>query len=134
LRTVIGGDTHRFTADWCACRVCRPFITATVPRSLCTAPAGRGSGGRYGCGLFGFLVRARAVTAHTLPPAAIHRHTAVSWGPRTKTKPARVHTVIAEPAMTTQDSNRITILTRHAPARHGNGAGSRAGAAGRPRS
>jgi hypothetical protein len=54
------------------------------------------------------------MTAHKLPPAAIHRDTAVSWGPRTKTKAARVHTVTAELAMTTQDSNRITILTRHA--------------------
>jgi hypothetical protein len=74
------------------------------------------------------------MTAHKLPPAAIHKHTAVSWGPRTKTKAARVHTVTAALAMTTQDSNRITTLTRHAPARRDNGAGSRAGAAGRARS
>ena len=74
------------------------------------------------------------ITAHTLPPAAIHKHTAVSWGPRTKTKAARVRTVTAALAMTTQDSTRITILTRHAPASRGNGAGSRAGAAGRARS
>jgi hypothetical protein len=74
------------------------------------APAGGGSGGRYGCGLFGFLVRAKVMTAHKLPPAAIHRHTPVSWGPRTKTRAARVHTVTAALAITTQDSNRITIL------------------------
>ena len=73
------------------------------------------------------------MTAHTLPPAAIHKHTAVSRGPRTKTKAARVHTVTAALAMTTQDSNRITILTRHTPARQDNGAGSRAGAPGRAR-
>jgi len=74
------------------------------------------------------------MTAHKLPPAAIHRHTAVSEGPRTKTKAARVHRVIAELAMTTQDSNRITILTRHAPARRGTGAGSPTCAPGRARS
>jgi hypothetical protein len=73
------------------------------------------------------------MTAHTLPPAAINKHTAVSRGPRAKTKAARVHTVTAALAMTTQDSNRITILTRHTPARHDNGAGSRAGASGRAR-
>ncbi len=87
--------------------------------------------GRYGCGLLGFLVRAKVMTAHTLPPAAIHRHTAVSWGPRTKAKAARVHTVIAELAITTQHSIRITILTRPAPARRSSGAGSRA-CAGQP--
>lgn len=74
------------------------------------------------------------MTAHKLPPAAIHKHAAVSWGPRTKTKAARVHTVTAALAMTTQDSNRITILTRHAPAWRDDGAGSRAGAPGRARS
>ena len=35
------------------------------------APAGGGSGGRYGCGLFGFLVRAKVMTAHKLPTAAV---------------------------------------------------------------
>ena len=74
------------------------------------------------------------MTAHKLPPAAIHKHAVVSWGPRAKTKAARVHTVTAALAMTTQDRNRITILTRHAPTRRDNGAGSRAGAAGRPHS
>jgi hypothetical protein len=88
---------------------------------------GGGSGGRYGCGLFRFLVRARMMTAHRLPPAAIHRHTVVSAGPRTTTKAARVHTVIAALAMTAPDSNRITTLTRPAPAQRSNGAGSRAG-------
>jgi hypothetical protein len=124
-----------FHGGGCACRVCRPLIAAAPAWSWSwsrrTAPAGGGSGGQYGCGLFGFLVRAKVMTAHTLPPAAIHRHTAVSWGPRTKTKAARVHTVTAALAMTTQDSNRITILTRHAPAWRGHGAGFRAGAAGR---
>lgn len=62
--------------------------------------------------------------AHTLPPTAIHRHTAVIWDPRTKTKAVRVHTVIAALAMTRQESNRITSLTRHAPARPGSGADS----------
>jgi hypothetical protein len=52
------------------------------------------------------------MTPHTLPTTAIARHTAVSPGPRTKSKAARVHTVIAELTMTTQASNRITILTR----------------------
>jgi hypothetical protein len=61
------------------------------------------------------------MTAHKLPPAATHKHTAVTRGPSTKTKAARVHTVTAALAMTTQDSNRITILTRHAPARRNNG-------------
>jgi hypothetical protein len=42
--------------------------------------------------------------------------------------------VTAALAMTTQDSNRMMILTRHAPARRGNAAGSRAGAPGRARS
>ena len=93
--------------------MCWPLAAAAPARSWSrrAAPAGGGSGGRYGCGLFGFLVRAKVMTAHKLPPAAIHRHTAVSEGPRTKTKAARVHRVIAELAMTTQDSNRITILT-----------------------
>jgi hypothetical protein len=89
------------------------------------APAGGGCGGWYGWGLFGFLIRAKVTTAHALPPAATHRHTAVCWDPRTKTKAVRVHTVIAALAMTRQDSNRITSLTRHAPARPGNGADSR---------
>ena len=62
---------------------------------------------------------ARVITAHRLPPAAIHRHTLVSWGPL---------------AITTQDSNRSTILTRPAPARRGTGAGPRTCASGRPRS
>jgi hypothetical protein len=77
-------------------------------RSRClTCPEG-GPGDRRGCRLFRFLVRARVITAHRLPPAAIHRHTLVSWGPL---------------AITTQDSNRSTILTRPAPARRGTGAG-----------
>jgi len=63
------------------------------------------------------------MTAHRLPPAAIHRQTLVSWGPRTKTKAVRVHTVIAALAITTQHSNRSTILTRPAPAPRGKGAG-----------
>jgi hypothetical protein len=69
------------------------------------------------------------MNAHRLPPAAIHRHTVVSWGPSAKTKAARVHTVIAELAMTTPHSNRSTILTRLAPARRGTGAGSPTAAA-----
>jgi hypothetical protein len=77
--------------------------------------------------VFGFLVRAKVVTAHTLPPAAIHRHPAVGWGPRTKATAARAHPVIAELARTTQDSSRITILTRYAPARPANGADPRDG-------
>jgi hypothetical protein len=51
------------------------------------------------------------MTPHPLPTTAIARHTAVTWGPRTKSKAARVHTAMAELTMTTQDSNRITILT-----------------------
>jgi hypothetical protein len=113
---------------------CWPFFTATAARSRRTAPSGGGCGGWYGWDLFGFLVRAKVMTAHTLPPAAIHRHAAVSWGPRTKTKALRVHTVIAELAMTTHDSSRIRILTRHAPARPDNGAGSQACSSGPPRS
>jgi hypothetical protein len=50
------------------------------------------------------------MTAHMLPPAAIHRHALVSPGPRVKTNAARVHTVIAALTITTQDSNRIRIL------------------------
>jgi hypothetical protein len=42
------------------------------------APAGGGCGLWYGRGLFGLRVRANVMTAHTLPPAAIHKHTAVS--------------------------------------------------------
>ena len=70
------------------------------------------------------------MTAHKLPTAAIHRHTPASWGPRTKTRAARVHTVTAALAMTTQDSNRNAILTWHVPARRDNGAGFRACASG----
>lgn len=103
-------------------------------RSRCPTCPGGGSGGLCGCRLSGFLVRTRVMTAHRLPPAAIHRHTLVSWGPRAKTRAARVHTVIAALAITTQDSNRSTILTRPAPARRGTGAGPRTCASGRPRS
>jgi hypothetical protein len=103
---------------------CWPFITATAARLRRAAPAGEGRGGWYGWGLFGFLIRAKVRTAHTLPPAATHRHTAVSCDPRTKTKAVRVQTVIAALAMTRQDSNRITSLTRRAPARPDNDADS----------
>jgi hypothetical protein len=108
-----------------ACGGCWPFITATAARSRRRAPAG-GGGGWYGWVLFGFLVTAKVMTAHTLPPAAMPRHTVASPGPRTKARADRVHTVIAELAMTAQDNNRITILTRHAPAPPANGADSRA--------
>lgn len=62
------------------------------------------------------------MTAHKLPPAAIHRHTRVSCGPSVKAKAARVPTVIAALAITSQDSSRIKILTwpssrRSAPVR-----------------
>jgi hypothetical protein len=71
-------------------------------------------------------------TAHRLPPAAIHRHTLVNWGPKAKIKAARVHTVIAALAITTQHSSRSAILTRAASAWRRNGAGARTGAAGQP--
>jgi hypothetical protein len=100
------------------------------PRTAC--PAG-GASGLCCCRLFRFLVQASVMTAHRLPPAAIHRHALVSWGPRAKTKAARVHVVIAALTITTQDSNRIRILMRPAPARRANGAGSRTCASGQPR-
>jgi hypothetical protein len=108
----------------------RDPVRSLAPRTAC--PAG-GSSGLCGCRLFRFPVQASVMTAHTLPPAAIHRHALVSWGPRAKTKAARVHTVIAALTITTQDSNRIRILMRPAPARRANGAGSRTCASGQPR-
>jgi hypothetical protein len=84
--------------------------------SLRTACPAGGCGGLCRCRLFRFLVPASAMTAHRLPPAAIHRHTVASWGPRAKTKAARVHTVIAALTITRQDSSRNTILMRRAPA------------------
>jgi hypothetical protein len=82
------------------------------PRTACPAA---GSSGPCCCRLFRFLVQASVMTAHMLPPAAIHRHALASWGPRAKTKAARVHTVIAALTITTQDSNRIRILIGQLP-------------------
>lgn len=89
------------------------LVRSQSPRAGYPA-AGRGD---LCCRLPCFRVPARVRTAHRLPPAAIHRHALVSWGPRTKTRAARVHTVIAALTITTQLSTRITSLTRPDPAR-----------------
>ena len=47
------------------------------PASRTACPAG-GCSGLCGCRLFRFPVLASVMTAHTLPPAAIHRHASVS--------------------------------------------------------